>query len=239
MRRNRTLRLNLATGAAALLLAGCGGSAALDHPTPTPTLTSPGTGIAVEGDGTPTAEGTGTGAPQRPSHDGTSLSLPTLPIGSGGPGNVTDEFVCVSARWLGHLRSGAHLTVTGVLVNGPFKLTDPATAGCAGEDGPRCVGLQLTGADNNTLCAVGLKWTGVRATRASLELTGELSCPGLRSAACHQVLSDLEQLARAQGPLGFDFNVPPPVMTSSPPETPSTPATPVTSPASPSGASSS
>jgi hypothetical protein len=213
-----------------LLLVGCNGTTTSHGPTPTSTSNS----LATESTGTPSPEGTGTESPLSPGNDGISLSVPGAPTGQGsGPGHVTDQDVCVSAKWLGVLRPLTMLTVTNIVVNGPFRPVDLATAGCTGDDGPPCVGLRLTAADNGgKTCAVGLAWTRVRATTASLELAGELNCPHLDSAACQQVRRNLEAQARAAGALHFDFNIPPPTSSTSPPPTSSTspPATSSTSP---------
>jgi hypothetical protein len=218
--RHQIVRFSPAAGALILLLlAGCGGLTTSHGPTPTSTSNSSAAEPATESAGTPSAEGTGTESPLPPTGGGVSLSVATLPIGSGdGPGNVTDEDVCVDLRWLGNLRPMVVLTVTNVVIDGPFRPVDLATAGCTGDDGPPCVGLRLTDADNGGMpCAVGLAWTGVRATTASLELGGELSCPGLDSATCQQVRSGLEAEAQAKGSsIPFDFNVPPPTSPNSP-----------------------
>ncbi len=228
--RHRILRFSLIAGVLVLLLAGCSGSTTSHGPTPA-SANSPVTEPATEDTGTPATEGTGTESPLPQGSGGVSLSVPGAPIGPGtGPGNVTDEDVCVDVQWLGDLRPMTMLTVTNIVVDGPFRPVGLATAGCTGDDGPPCEGLRFTAADKGMTCAVGLAWTGVRATSASLELAGELSCPHLDSSACQQLRSSLEAQARAAGPLFFDFNVPP--VTSSPPATSSTspPAASSTSP---------
>ena len=147
--RRQILRFSLVVGVLVLLLVGCSGSTTSHSPTPTSAGNSPGTAPATEDTGTPSTEGTGTESPLPPSSGGVSLSVPGAPIGPGnGGGSVTDQDVCVDVKWLGVLRPMTLLTVTNVVVNGPFRPVDLATAGCTGDDGPSCVGLRLTAADN-------------------------------------------------------------------------------------------
>lgn len=209
-----------------LLLTGCNGATTASHgPITTSAGNSPGTGPATEVAGTPSAEGTGMESPQHPTSGGVSLSVPALPIGPGdGGGNVTPQDVCVDLKWLGTLRPMVVLTVTNVVINGPFDPVSLVKAGCTGDDGPACVGLRLTAADNGGMpCAVGLAGPKVRVTQASVELAGELSCPGLDSATCQHVHSGLEAQAQAKGfSISFDFDIPPPTSSTSPPPTSST-----------------
>ena len=230
MRVHQTLHFSPVAGALMLLLAGCGGQATSHGPTPTSARTSPVT--------EPSAEGTGPESPLQPSSGGVSLSVPTLPIGDGSS-SPTNEDVCIDVKWLGVLRPMVMLTVTGIVIDGPFTTVAPAVAGCTGDDGPPCVGLRLTATDNaRVTCAAGVEWTGGRPTREpSLELAGELSCPHLDSAACQQARNDLEAKARASGPVSFDYNLPP--ATGSPSTTgPSSPPTTDKSSTSPPGTSS-
>lgn len=189
-------------GALVLLLAGCGAYSA-GHRSPSPAAS---TGAFAQ----PSAEGTGPEPPLQPSTGGVSLSVASLPVGDGGSNPTPDgQAVCIDVSWLGKLRPSVTLTVTNVVVDGPFTPVDLSTAGCTADDGPPCVGLRLTAADNDgTTCAAGVKWTGVRGTEAAVELAGLLSCPGL-DPACQQARDRLESMARASGPDSFDFDLPP------------------------------
>lgn len=227
---HQTLHFSPVAGALVLLLlAGCGGQVTSHGPAPTSARTSPVT--------EPSTEGSGPESPLQPSGGGVSLSVPALPIGDGGS-SPTNEDVCIDVKWLGVLRPMVTLTVTDIVIDGPFTTVDLAAAGCTGDDGPPCVGLRFTAADNaGVTCAAGVAWTGGRPTKGpSLELAGELSCPHLDSAACLQARNDLEAKARASGPVSFDYNLPP--ATGTPSTTgPSSPPTPDTSSTSPPGTS--
>jgi hypothetical protein len=152
----------------------------------------------------------------------------------GGPTN-NDQDACIDVSWLGTVLAPVTVTVTSVVVvDGPFVPVDATAAGCTSDDGPPCVGLTITAAsDSSTQCAAGLKWTGERALNGgSVELTGILSCHGLGPAACQQVLNKVKSDALANGPVQFDFPVPPVTDTTSPPATDTTspPASDTTSP---------
>jgi hypothetical protein len=192
-----------------VLLVSCGGQTTSSGPapslagkTPTSASTTPFTGLSTEG--------TGRESPLRQSSGPISLSVPTLPIGDGGS-NPTNEDVCVDIKWLGKLRSMVTLTVTGIVIDGPFMAVDPATAGCTGDDGAPCVGLRLTAANNDGItCAAGIEWTGGRPTKnPTIGLAGVLTCQNSDSAACQQVRNDLEAMTRASRPVSFDYNLPP------------------------------
>jgi hypothetical protein len=159
-----------------------------------------------------------------------------LPIG--GPVDTeftnNDQYACVDVSWLGTLRAPVTITVTGVVVvEGPFEPVDVATAGCSA-DPPPCVGLTITAAsDSSTQCIAAVRWTGERALNGgSVELAGPLSCHGLGPAACQQVVSKVKSDVLANGPVQFDFPVPPATDTTSPPasDTTSPPASDTTSP---------
>jgi hypothetical protein len=66
----------------------------------------------------------------------------------------------------------------------------------------------------------------------SVELAGSLSCHGLGPAACQQVVNKVKSDVLANGPVQFDFPVPPATDTTSPPATDTTspPASDTTSP---------
>jgi hypothetical protein len=230
--RQRTLRFSL-IAVALVLLAGCGGQTTSHGATPTSAGTTP-TSASTSSVSEPSTEGTGPESPLQPSSGAVSLSVPALPIGDGGS-NPTNENVCIDVNWLGELGPMVTLTVTNIVIDGPFTPVDLVTAGCTGDDGPPCVGLRLTAANNDGItCAAGVVWTGVRPTRdPSLELAGELSCQHLDSAACQQIRNGLEAKARASGPISFDFNLPPDTGSPSPtgPSSPPTAAT--SSPSSP------
>lgn len=221
--RFQILHFGPVTAALALLVAGCAGHATAHARAPTSVSTGPVT--------QPLTEGTGPESPLQSSTGGVSVSVAALPIGDNGS-SPTNEVVCVDVQWLGEgkLRPAVTLTVTSVVINGPFTPVDLATAGCMAEDGPPCIGLRITAADSGTKCAVGVKWTGIRATVASLELAGELSCPALNSATCQQVRDSLESKARDSGPVSFDFNLPPDTASPSSPGTSSPTSTDTSSP---------
>jgi hypothetical protein len=228
----QTLHFSPVAGALVLLLAGCGAQATSHGPTATSARTSP--------DTEPSTEGSGPESPLQPSGGGVSLSVPTLPIGDGGS-TPTNEDVCIDVKWLGlgMLPPMVTLTVTDIVIDGPFRTVGLAAAGCTGDDGPPCVGLRLTATDNaGVTCAAGVAWTGGRPTKApSVELAGELSCPHLDSAACQQIRNDLEAKARASRPVNFEYNLPAATGSSSATGPSSPPATDTSSP-SPSGTSS-
>ena len=170
------------------------------------------------------------------SKGGVSVSVAALPIG--GPVDTeftnNDQYACVDVSWLGTLRAPVTITVTGVVVvEGPFEPVDVATAGCSA-DAPPCVGLTITAAsDSSTQCIAAVRWTGERALNGgSVELAGPLSCHGLGPAACQQVVSKVKSDVLANGPVQFDFPVPPATDTTSPPATDTTspPASDTTSP---------
>ena len=170
------------------------------------------------------------------SKGGVSVSVAALPIG--GPVDTeftnNNQYACVDVSWLGTLRAPVTITATGVaVVEGPFEPVDVATAGCSA-NAPPCVGLTITAAsDSSTQCIAAVRWTGERALNGgSVELAGSLSCHGLGPAACQQVVNKVKSDVLANGPVQFDFPVPPVTDTTSPPATDTTspPASDTTSP---------
>jgi hypothetical protein len=229
------LRFSTVAGILALLLAGCGGHPAAHRAG----ASSSSTGVLAA----PATEGTGPESPLAAGSGGVAISVPSLPVGDGGSQPADDgQHVCVTVAWLGTLHSPATLTVTAVVVvNGPFRPAEAAAAGCTEDDGPPCAGLRVSAADNggHTTCAAGVTWTGGRAVdRGSVELAGELTCQDLSLASCQQVRDGLQDQARARGPDGFDFPVPPAGTSSPPPPSTSSPAPASTTPSPAPGTSS-
>jgi cell division septation protein DedD len=134
-----------------------------------------------------------------------------------------DQYACVDVSWLGTLRAPVTVTVTGVVVvEGPFEPVDMATAGCSA-NAPPCAGLTITAAsDSGTQCIAAVRSTGRALNGGSVELAGSLSCHGLGPAACQQVVGKVKSDVLANGPVQFDFPVPPVTDTTSPPGTDTT-----------------
>ena len=231
----------LAIAAALLLLAGCGTHASLSDVSSGPGAVSSSPGAGHHGQSAlstaaPRPEGTGPESPLPRTKGGVSLSVAALPIGGSSVGTEftnNDQYACVVVSWLGTLRAPVTVTVTGVVVvQGPFEPVDVATAGCSA-DAPPCAGLTITAAsDSGTQCIAAVRSTG-RAPSGSVELAGSLSCHRLGPAACQQVANKVKSDVLANGPVQFDFPVPPVTDTTSPPATDTTspPATDTTSPA--------
>lgn len=221
---HRILHGSTLAGVLVLLLAGCGGHAAVIGTK----SGSPSTGLT----GSPLTEGTGPESPQSPTSGEVSISVAGLPIGDGhqeGDNNGNDE--CISVQWLGTIpHPGVVLTVTNVVVSGPFMTVTVATAGCPQSEGnSACIGSQFSAANDNagTICFAGVEYTGPPITDPDnpaigfLGLVGELNCPNVDSATCQRYRSKM--LEAGSSSVQIRFYAPPTGPSSAPPTGSSTP----------------
>jgi hypothetical protein len=138
-----------------------------------------------------------------------TLDVAGLPIGDGSvvATSSNGSSNCLTIAWLGQVPPGVVLTVTNVVLDGPFKVVDVDTAGCAdaSQNLPACVGDQLTADDNGGIsCFVGVQWD-----RSSIDgkvaLVGELHCLTVDSEVCQQLRDAL--VGDAEG-VSFSFTPP-------------------------------
>jgi hypothetical protein len=224
-------------GACLLLLVGCGSPASSTDAGSASPLSDAGSASPLSTAG-PSVEGTGLEPPQNPSKDARSVSLPSLPTGNANSvRGSSGRRGCFDASFLPRnppvIPSGMVVSVTGVMVTGPFTVISPASC-VQSSSKPACAGLQLTTNNSGEECvfAVLLKGTGEvplnQDVKGSVSLQGGLSCPGASTTACQRYARSLQIDARATGPAPFTFepssppttgSSPPPTTGSSPPPT--------------------
>lgn len=243
----RIIRFCAFTGLAVSLLAGCGGNPiGSTSPGPSPSASASASGSpGAELTTSPSVEGTGPESPQQAGHGGGGIAVPLagLPIGKNAQYGQNDR--CVEIIWKGAPPSrGTVVTVTKVVPGGPFTAHNLVPADCP--HGSPCAGYRFT-FDNigDGRCYADLEYNGDPVTDpngievdGTVELLGQLSCPGASLAACHDESTSLEGSGVTK--VQFTALVMPaaqPGTGSSPPESPASPtgspASPTESPASP------
>jgi hypothetical protein len=165
--------------------AGCGttkaGDAGGTADQPTAELPVPPVATAA-----PSVEPTGPEIPApAPSKNGTSVSLPTLPVGGG----ATDDLVkdqCVVLGWLQQpaIPAGVRISVTSVDLDSSKFFTMDRSTGC--ENLPPCANFTFT-TDPNIQCSVSVTARDAMGKQAKLILKG--GCVKDQSRACKDFIS--------------------------------------------------
>jgi hypothetical protein len=216
----RTLRLSALVGLLVLLVAGCGGHAAVTGTN----SSSPSIGISA----TTPIVGTGPPSGQVSGNDGgggISISLPGVPIGQGPNRFNYGNYECIQISPIGQQVPHGDIVIvtTATVVGGPFTAVDLPVTNCP--EGPACQNFRFSAATGDgASCYTGVEFVGAPPSEpntsisGSLELGGELSCPNVNVATCHQDGINIQN----SGDTSIEFDAEP---TSSSTGTSSTPST--------------
>lgn len=226
-------RVSSVLGLSAVLMAGCAAHGTVTGPSGSATAASS-SGLATEG--------TGPESPQSPGDGGgneVAVFTPGMPIGANAQ-SFSGNYECVIVQWKGTIgHAGVVLTVTNVVLGGPFVPAGMAAAGCPQ---PACITFRFTAGDNGDAdCYTGVEYTGPPADSdspgvGSLGLDGQLTCPDVDSETCQGYSSQV--LAAGDSPVPIYFYgvqqsdtspTPPPATSPTPPSATSPTPPPATS----------
>ena len=221
MKLSQIIKFSVVAAVLALLLAGC-----VSPPSPSPASSSSNSGVTSS---PPIETTTGLETPQSPG-GGSNVAISVAPLPTGKQAN---DGGCIHIAWLnGSIPHGDIVRVASVTVQSPFTFDQEATSHCQG--GRSCVGYQFSAANDNNeaFCNVGLGYIGAAIdddngvqTDGTMELAGQLSCPGVDPAECRSDAAIMQH--SGIGSIGFEVGVDLPGTPSSGPSSPeNTPSSP-------------